>query len=106
MKVNRKHQILDAAFTLFTKNGYDKTSLADLAKLAGVPVGCIYYHFNTKQLILEEMLKHNNNEVTQKIQENLNCYTLRELQIARLSAEVKELYADTRTDKTKSFYAQ
>lgn len=46
--------ILDSALRLFSRRGYERTSLADIAKYAGVTRGAIYWHFDDKrELILE-----------------------------------------------------
>lgn len=46
-------QIVDAAFELFANEGYAKTSIATVAKKAGVSKGLIYHYFNSKEAILE-----------------------------------------------------
>lgn len=43
-----RNQLIHAAADLFWRNGYDGTSLADVAKASGVPIGNIYYYFKTK----------------------------------------------------------
>lgn len=50
-----KQNILDSAFVLFSENGYDKTSLTDIAKHAGLTRGAIYWHFADKGDILCEL---------------------------------------------------
>ena len=52
-KINKKEKLLDAAAEAFWVNGYDSTSLADIAKSSGVPLGNIYYYFKTKSAIAE-----------------------------------------------------
>lgn len=46
-------QIIDAAFELFANEGYAKTSIAAVAKNAGISKGLIYHYFDSKQAILE-----------------------------------------------------
>lgn len=46
-------QIVDAAFELFANEGYSKTSIAAVAKKAGISKGLIYHYFDSKQAILE-----------------------------------------------------
>ena len=41
--------ILDAAYKVFVKFGYQKTSVEDIAKEAMINKGTIYYHFKTKE---------------------------------------------------------
>lgn len=54
-EIRRKthQQIIDAAFELFAKEGYAHTSIATVAKKAGVSKGLIYHYFDSKQAILE-----------------------------------------------------
>lgn len=48
--------ILDAAEVLIGGDGYDATSTARIAKLAGVPKGLVFYYFPTKPEILQALL--------------------------------------------------
>ena len=52
-----KKQIMDAAVTLFSSKGYEKTSLSDVARAAGVTRGAIYWHFENKGELLIELLQ-------------------------------------------------
>ncbi len=57
----REQRILDATAMLIVRYGYDKTSVNDIAKEAGISKGAIYLHFDSKddllhQLILRETL--------------------------------------------------
>lgn len=45
-------RILDAAEVLFSRRGYDGTSLRDIAGLAEVRLGLVHYHFGVKAQIL------------------------------------------------------
>jgi AcrR family transcriptional regulator len=44
----KRDAILEAARTLFAKKGYDDTTIADIAKVAGVAVGTVYLYFRNK----------------------------------------------------------
>lgn len=48
-----REQIIDAAFELFANEGYSKTSIAAVAKKAGISKGLIYHYFDSKKAILE-----------------------------------------------------
>lgn len=48
-----RQQIIDAAFELFGNDGFSKTSIAAVAKKAGVSKGLIYHYFDSKEAILE-----------------------------------------------------
>lgn len=51
-----KKVILDAAVTLFTRVGYHGASMRDIAGEADVTVASIYYHFKSKQEILQQIM--------------------------------------------------
>ncbi len=52
----REQQILDAAADLFIHYGYDKTTVDDVARQAGISKGAIYLHFNSKDELFESLL--------------------------------------------------
>ena len=47
-----RERILDVALDLFIEQGYDKTSLRQIAEPLGFTQAAIYYHFAAKQDIL------------------------------------------------------
>lgn len=50
-------RILDEAASLFLHQGYAETSLRHIASAAGMQAGSVYYHFASKDEILEEILR-------------------------------------------------
>jgi len=50
-------RILDAAAAVFSDLGYAGTRLTDIAEAAGVKQGSLYYHFSSKDELVEEMLR-------------------------------------------------
>src|ERR1700685_3312054 len=50
-----RERILDSALELFTEQGYEKTSLRDIAERLGTTKAALYYHFERKQDILLEL---------------------------------------------------
>ena len=52
----REQRILDAAVDLFMHYGYDKTTVDDIARAAGVSKGAIYLHFKSKDELFEGLL--------------------------------------------------
>lgn len=50
-------RILDEAAALFLRQGYAETSLRHIAAAAGMQAGSVYYHFASKDAILEEILR-------------------------------------------------
>lgn len=56
-QVETRSRLLQAAVTLWAKNGSTNTTTKDLASAAGVAVGTVYLHFKDKEALLEEVLK-------------------------------------------------
>ncbi len=52
----RETRLLDAAADLFVHYGYDKTTVSDIARQAGVSKGAIYLHFPSKDALFEALL--------------------------------------------------
>lgn len=52
-----KDKILAAAQQEFLEKGFEKAKMEDIAKRAGVTKVMLYYHFNAKQNILNEIFK-------------------------------------------------
>lgn len=49
----RRKELLDAALELFYERGYDKTSVNDIIAKVGVTKGAFYYHFKSKDEVLD-----------------------------------------------------
>ena len=52
----RKKEILDIAEELFTTKGYDNTSTTDILERVGIARGTMYYHFKSKEEILDALI--------------------------------------------------
>lgn len=52
----REQRILDAAAELFVHYGYDKTTVSDIAREAGISKGAIYLHFESKDSLFEALM--------------------------------------------------
>ena len=48
-KAERPHEIIEAAFAEFSRNGYATTTLDQIAERAGVTKGTIYVYFENKE---------------------------------------------------------
>lgn len=53
----RKNEILDAAEKLFGAKGFDHTSTNDILNEIGIARGTLYYHFKSKEDILDAMIE-------------------------------------------------
>jgi AcrR family transcriptional regulator len=54
-QASTRDRILDIALELFSEQGYDKTSLRDIAERLGTTKAALYYHFARKEDILLEL---------------------------------------------------
>ena len=53
---DKKKRLIMAADRLFLQKGFSETTLADIAELADVPLGNIYYYFRTKCHIVNDVI--------------------------------------------------
>ncbi len=53
----RKNEILDVAEHLFGTKGFDNTSTTDILNEIGIARGTLYYHFKSKEEILDAMIE-------------------------------------------------
>src|SRR5437899_1342441 len=54
--INAREKILQAAFTVLAREGYENTSIKDIAEEAGVAQGLVHYHYKSKQQLVLEVL--------------------------------------------------
>ncbi len=52
-----RKQILDAALTLFSEKGTARSSVRDIAQIAGITDAAIYYHFPSKRELFEALIE-------------------------------------------------
>lgn len=72
-KNQKRKKILDKAWELFRKNGYEETKVEDITRELGVSKGSFYTYFKTKDEVLYEILeriKKENEERINKINVN------------------------------------
>ncbi len=66
-----RERILDAAAKTFRKKGYVATRLADIAAEANTHAGSLYYHFDSKNQLLNEVLKRGITRVFEAVRERV-----------------------------------
>lgn len=81
---NTKVSILRAAAKLFALNGFDATSVREIGKNSGVNIAMIYYYFQTKEGLYQEILEDACKALSQSLadcidrkknpEENLYCF--------------------------------
>lgn len=65
----RRNEILDAAEQLFVTRGFDKTSTNDILEQVGIARGTLYYHFRSKEEILNAMIERITESLVKKASE-------------------------------------
>ena len=54
--IQREQKILETGTTLFIRYGYDKTTVGDIVREAGISKGAYYLHFKNKESLIEALL--------------------------------------------------
>jgi len=55
-KSQRRDQIVTAAKEVFARNGFHATTIADIAKVAGLSYGSVYWYFNSKDELFQALM--------------------------------------------------
>lgn len=66
---NTKEKITNTAYKLFCEKGYYKTTSIEIAKTAGVSIGCFYSYFKDKDSVFYEILNMYNESFLQVVTE-------------------------------------
>ena len=66
-------EILEAAAKAFSKNGYDGSSLAEIAKAVGIKTPALYYHFKSKNEILYAYLVRSGEHILTAAQQSVTA---------------------------------
>lgn len=51
-----RQRILDAAAFVFSRKGFSRTRLSDIAKVANMKAGSLYYHFSSREELTAEVM--------------------------------------------------
>ena len=54
---NTKQEILEASLDLFSVQGFEATSISQIAGVVGIRKASLYSHFESKQAILDALVK-------------------------------------------------
>lgn len=89
----RKNEILDVAERLFGTKGFESTSTSDILNEIGIARGTLYYHFKSKEEILDAMISRIIDRLIEKVEAIVaqkNVPVLQRLTIMMLSLNVSE----------------
>ena len=73
---SKKEQILDKALHLFLEKGFDKTSISDILDSLDIARGTLYYHFESKEAIMDAIIARQAQKVIQKVEKIVNDHSL------------------------------
>ena len=91
-------KILQAAFTVLSRQGYENTSIKDIAEEAGVAQGLVHYYFKSKQLLVLAVLEF----VCEKVQYG----TMGEAGALEAFAQSKAMLRDPASRDANGLYIQ
>lgn len=67
-----KAKILNAAYDLFVRQGYENTSIQNIIDETKLSKGAVYHHFESKESILMEVFKNITRDITQRSEDLVN----------------------------------
>lgn len=89
-------RLLLAAAHLFHQQGYEKTTVRDLAQVLGIQSGSLFHHFKSKQEILAKVMEQTIRYNHQRLLDALNSTDNPEQQLkALISTELDSITGDT-----------
>jgi TetR/AcrR family transcriptional regulator, cholesterol catabolism regulator len=62
-------KLVDAAVELFAANGFNATSIRDIARLTGMTISNIYYHYGSKEGLLVAILERTTRQIVDGLRE-------------------------------------
>ena len=68
----RKHQLIEATMDCIDKLGLSQTTLARIAERAGISQGNVVFHFHSKEELLDQTLRHLDEEYKTNWQQALS----------------------------------
>lgn len=66
-----RSRILESAAKVFQEKGYSLARLSDIAELAGIHAGGIYYHFDSRETLVEAVLNESTVRVADLVSDTL-----------------------------------
>lgn len=91
-------RILQAAFTVLSRQGYENTSVKDIAEEAGVAQGLVHYHYKSKQQLVLAVLEF----VCKKVELGLEG----EAGALAAFAHAKDMLKDKESRRANGLYVQ
>jgi AcrR family transcriptional regulator len=90
-ETDKRIRLVNAAKVLFHKQGFNLTTLADIAQEANVPLGNVYYYFKTKESIAEAVLISHSRELLDTIKILEEAENIKESLLGYLQFEIDNI---------------
>lgn len=74
----KKLRLIESAKKLFYENGVNNTTLANIACLADIPLGNVYYYFKSKDSIILSVIEYKRKEIINQFKELNNIKNVKE----------------------------
>ncbi len=88
-----KRKIFETSMDLFAKKGYDATSIEEITSIVGIAKGTLYYHFSSKEEILDFLIVEGLKLLEHSLETNsAQVDTIEEKIYAIISVELKVVY--------------
>lgn len=75
LRAEKQEHIINAALTIFGRNGYKKASISDIAGEAGIAKGMVMYYFGSKKNLYLYLIELCARIVVEEIERNLDANT-------------------------------
>lgn len=85
-EVHRRKQIIETAIHIISRDGFQKTTIANIAKEAGFTKGVIFYYFNNKEELAVQ--------ISQTLLDDLRSHTRRHVQAVAPLSDMLKAYVD------------
>ena len=95
--VRRVEELLDAGAVLFAEQGYDATTMTQIAQRAGASIGSLYQFFPSKELLAEALFSRYEQRVASLLEDL--AQRAPGLSPARLADRLVDLMLDVRWDR-------
>jgi AcrR family transcriptional regulator len=87
--VRTRQRILDAAAKVFREQGYANARLSDIAELAGMQTGSLYYHFDGREELVAEILRLGIETAWEQVRDAVDRLPADATPLARLAAAIR-----------------
>jgi AcrR family transcriptional regulator len=71
-RASTRAAVLDAAVQLIRDRGYDNVSVAEIATVAGVSKGAVFYHFDSKEAVLDCLVDELQGRIAQRLADGID----------------------------------